>query len=280
MPLYQALILGIVQGLTEFLPVSSTAHLILVPWLFGWQDPGLAFDMALHVGTLLAVASYFRADLANVVRGALRTLRAPDLRGDPDQKLAWMLVLGTIPAAVVGLLFKRHIETTLRSPLVIAFALIGVGLWILLAEALAKRSRGLAAAGFLDALLVGCGQALAVIPGVSRSGATIAAGLAVGLTREAAARLSFLIGFPTIHAACALKLKDVLEAAPGGPAFDWTAAAAGTAAAAISGYACIAGLLAFIQRRSFAVFVVYRIALGATLIYLIRFAGFQGTQSL
>jgi len=267
MPLYQAIILGIVQGLTEFLPVSSTAHLVLVPRLMGWTDPGLAFDMALHIGTLLAVAAYFRDDLLRVARAGLRALRGPDLSGDPDQKLCAMLVIGTIPAGVLGVLLKSRIETTFRGTLVIAAALVVVALVILLAEWTGKRSRGLGAARLSDAAVVGLGQAVALIPGVSRSGATIAAGLFAGLSRETAARLSFLVGFPTILGAAAFSVKDLFQ--EGAPvALDATTVIAGAAASAVSGYLCIAALLAFLARRSLAIFIAYRVILGVVLGYL------------
>lgn len=269
MPLHHAIILGIVQGLTEFLPISSTAHLILVRRFLGWPDPGLTFDVALHVGTFLAVAVYFRAELGRVVAGGLRTFHRPAPLADPDQRLAWMLVLGTIPAGLAGVLLEEKVETVFRSTAVIGVSLVVVALAITAAERLARRSRELEGAGYADAVVVGVAQAVALVPGVSRSGATIAMGLFCGLTRDGAARLAFLLGVPAIFGACVFKVKDVLEGAGGIEPLSFLA---GIATSAIVGYASISGLLAYVRASSFAVFVIYRLALGAAVLAL-DFAG-------
>lgn len=264
MALFQAIILGLIQGVTEFLPVSSTAHLILVPWLLGWEDPGLSFDVALHMGTFVAVAVYFRRDLGRIIAGGLRTFVRPAPLADPEQRLAWMLALAVIPGGVLGVLFEKKAEHDLRSPVIVGGAMAGFALVILLAEWLSKRNRALEAAGYADAAVIGAAQALALIPGVSRSGATIAAGLFRGLTRDAAARFSFLLGVPTIGGACALKVRAIIR---GDVVFD-ASFAAGVATSAIVGYLCIGLLLAFIRRRSFGIFVVYRLLAGAAVIAL------------
>jgi undecaprenyl-diphosphatase len=264
MPLYQAIVLGIVQGLAEFLPVSSTAHLVIVPALLGWEDPGLSFDVALHFGTFVAVAVYFRRELARVIAGGLRTFVRPALRTDPDQRLAWMLVLATIPGGIAGFLFEKRVEEDFRAPALIGAAMAGFALVILWAEARSRRDRPLAAAGYLDALIIGCAQVLALVPGVSRSGSTIAAGLFRGLTRDAAARFSFLLGLTTIGGACALKVKDVVR----GRVLLDASFFAGVATSALVGYAAIGLLLGYVRTRSFAVFVVYRLLAGGIVLYL------------
>ena len=276
MSLLQAIVLGIVQGLTEFLPVSSTAHLILVPWLLGWPglEEGLAFDVALHAGTLVAVVAYFRAEIVVLARAALRLVLRPDLASDAEQRLALMIVLGTLPAVAAGLLFKDAVETTLRSPLVIAGSLVAVALLILIADARGRRERELAAGTLLDALAIGCAQAVALVPGVSRSGATIAAGLGCGLTREAAATFSFLLGLPAILGGIVVEGPKILEGS-GTAGTGLGPCAAGAAAAAIVGYLAIRGLLALVAHRSFLPFVVYRIALGLAVLYLTAVGGLR-----
>ncbi|MGH9864930.1 MAG: undecaprenyl-diphosphate phosphatase, partial [Candidatus Acidiferrales bacterium] len=209
MHLYQAIILAIIQGITEFLPVSSTAHLILFPWLAGWPDPGLAFDVALHMGTLLAVFLYFLRDWVELVAAGIG-FRYP--RGasyeyiERQRKMFWYIVAGTIPAAVVGALFQHQIEDRLRQPLFIAGALIVVGLLMWYGEYAGRLDRPMERVNFVDAMAIGVAQAFALFPGVSRSGITITAGLFRGMTREAAARFSFILSTPVIAGAAAIEL--------------------------------------------------------------------------
>jgi undecaprenyl-diphosphatase len=266
-PIYQAVILGIVQGLTEFLPVSSTAHLILVPLFLGFPDPGLAFDVALHLGTLAAVFWYFAADVGRLARAFFRSLRRRDLRGDPEQRLAWLLILGSVPAAALGLALERHIETTFRGPLVIAAALAGVAVVLFIADRLAARARRLKDLGVVDALAIGLGQALALVPGVSRSGATITAGILRGLSRDEAARFAFLLGIPIILGSALAKLAKERDAWLGGWDDALAPLVAGIAASAATGYLAIAFLLRYVRKNDFTLFVVYRIAL-AVVVYV------------
>jgi len=266
MPLYQAIVLAIVQGLTEFLPISSTAHLVLFPWLLGWKDPGLTFDVALHAGTLLAVAVYFWRywlDMLMVVTGVGQPSH-PGL--GENRRLFWFLVVATIPAGVAGLLFERAAEEQLRSPLIIGVTLISVGLFMGLGERLGKREHGLQQVGFLDALAVGVSQALAVIPGVSRSGVTMSTGLFRRMTREASARFSFLLSTPIIAGAA---LKKGLELRHSGlPAEMRLPFLVGAVVAAVVGYLVIAVLMRYLERHTFNVFVVYRVLLGVIVLAL------------
>jgi undecaprenyl-diphosphatase len=262
----QSVVLGIVQGITEFLPISSTAHLILTPLFMGWKDPGLTFDVALHVGTFLAVAAYFREDLSQMIRAGFTSLRRPNFAEDPYQRLAWLTVIGCVPAGIVGILFEKSIETTLRSPYVIASTLAGVALLLLLAEFVGKRDRDVKHLTLRDALLIGIAQACALIPGVSRSGATMTMGMFSGLSREAAARFSFLLGVPIIFASCLFKLRDLPGA--GLSSTELFAMGVGVATSALTGYFVIKFLLSFLQKRSMMVFIVYRLFVGGLVAYL------------
>ncbi len=259
--------LALVQGLTEFLPVSSSAHLILVPRLLGWPDQGLAFDVAVHLGTLIAVVGYFRCDvrtLWSALLGSMGQLSSP-AAFSPEARLAWGVVVGTLPAALVGLAFKEFIEISLRSPLVIATTTIVFGLLLWYADRRARLARDEYALGWTDFLVVGCAQAMALIPGTSRSGITITAGLLLGLTREAAARYSFLLSIPIIVLSGLGVTRDLIESpAP----VDWTALALGTVIAAVSAFACIHLFLAYINRMGMLPFVIYRLILGAVLFAL------------
>jgi len=261
--------LALVQGLTEFLPVSSSAHLILVPRLLGWEDQGLAFDVAVHLGTLIAVCTYFRADILTLASAWSRSLGSlPSVRGEAmtgEARLAWGVIVGTIPAALVGLAFKGVIETHLRSPLVIATTTILFGLLLWFADRRGRLARDEYTLGWRDFLVVGCAQALALVPGTSRSGITITAGLLLGLTREAAARYSFLLSIPIIVLSGLAVTKDlVIDPAP----VDWTTLALGTLIAAISAFLCIKLFLAYINRMGMGPFVLYRLALGALLLWV------------
>lgn len=274
MPLYQAVVLAIIQGLTEFLPVSSTAHLALFPWLLHWKDPGLTFDVALHAGTLVAVVVYFWrvwlemfAAAASGWRSSLRSggtqPDSPGREGDERRqksRMLWYLIVGTIPAGVAGLLFEHAAENQLRRPDVIGFALISVGLLMWAADRIKTHPRGLAQVSLLDPLTVGAAQALAVIPGVSRSGITMTAGLFRGMSRESSARFSFLLSTPIIAGAALKKGLDVLKG--GLPPEMRLPFLVGAVVAAAVGYLVIAVLIRFLGRHTFKIFVVYRIVLG------------------
>lgn len=271
MPLLQAIILGIVQGLTEFLPVSSSAHLIIVPWILGWDDGGLTFDVALHVGTLAAVLAFFFRDWVQIITQALGFGVGKDPGLSKNRGLLWLLILGTIPGAVAGLLFEKQAETALRSPYIIATAAIVVGLIMWLADSAGPKRKDIAHVSLLDSLGVGVAQAFAIIPGVSRSGSTIAAGLFCGLDRTTAARFSFLLSTPIIAGAAAKKFWDLMKHGGGLPHDMQLAFLAGIAASAVTGCITIAFFLNFLRRRSLSVFVWYRIIFGIMVIALAMF---------
>src|SRR5687767_14248192 len=209
MTLFQAIVLGAVQGVTEFLPISSTAHLVLTPWFFGWPDPGLSFDIALHIGTLVSLLLFFRSEWLQVAKGGFALLRAQ--RRAPNAQLALYLIIATIPALIAGALLADFADSTLRHPLVIATTLIVLALVLVVAERTGRRKTELKDMSTADALTVGCAQALALIPGVSRSGVTMTAGLFRGMTREAAARFSFFLSTPIIGAAISKEVFDGLR---------------------------------------------------------------------
>ena len=265
MTVLQAIVLGIVQGLTEFLPISSSGHLILVPWLFNWhvllEDPDLnkTFDVALHLGTFVSLVVYFWRDIGRLLAAWTRTLvrRRVD---STEGKLAWLIILSTVPAAVVGVAFEDVIVNTLGKPWMIAVLMIAFGGVMYAVDQLARHEREMAQMGWLDALLIGAAQALALSPGVSRSGVTMVTGLALRLTREAAARYSFLMSIPVVGGAAAYKALEIAgEGLPAGAAAPF---AAGIAAAAASGFAAIWFLLAYLRRHDFTPFVLYRLAVG------------------
>jgi undecaprenyl-diphosphatase len=256
----QAIVLGAVQGLTEFLPVSSTAHLVIVPYLMNWPDPGLAFDVALHIGTLLALLLVFWRDFWQLGVALWRSLVARDWAHDPHQRMVWCVIVGMIPAGVVGLLAKHWIETSLRSPYVIVVTLIGFGLLLYGADVYSRKERDEAQFTLIDAVVIGLLQCLALIPGPSRSGITITAGLLRHLRRDVAARYSFLMSTPLVAAAAALGVKDLAEMPPGGPAT--IDILLGIAVSAVVGWLGIRWLLAFLAKRTNHVFVVWRVLLG------------------
>jgi undecaprenyl-diphosphatase len=267
MPLLQVVVLALIQGITEFLPVSSTAHLALAPWLLGWTDPGLTFDIALHVGTLLAVLAYFfRAWLQIIAHGfGVRFGDDEMLRQNP--RLLWLLVIGTVPAGVIGFLFEKQAESTLRSPFVIGAMMIIIGGVMWASERVGTRQKNLGAVTFVDSLVIGTGQALAVVPGVSRSGITITAGLFRNLDRVAAARFSFLLATPVIAGAAAKKFFDMMKHG-GIPAEMHMPFALGITVSALSGFVVIAFFLRYLQRRSLYFFIYYRIVFGIIVIAL------------
>lgn len=259
----QLLLLALVQGITEFLPISSSAHLILVPVLTDWPDQGLAFDIAVHLGTLMAVVGYFRARVARLV---VAGIRAPFTRErDVDGRLAWLLVLGTIPVGLIGLSFKDVVETTLRGPLVIAAASIGFGLLLWWSDRGGGGTRDEDSLGWRDALIIGLFQAVALIPGTSRSGITMTAGLLLRLDRAAAARFSFLLSIPVIALSGLLQVFELIAA---GGHVAWGTLLTGTALSALAAWACIHLFLQYIERVGMAPFVIYRVALGVVLIVL------------
>lgn len=261
----QILVLSLVQGLTEFLPISSSAHLILSPYLFGYQDQGLAFDVAVHFGSLLAVIGYFRRDITVITAdwfgSVLRRHEATD-----NSRLGWAVIIGTIPVVIGGLLMKGLVETELRSPLVIAAATIGFGLLLWWADVRARRYRTLENLGIVDVLFIGCMQVLALIPGTSRSGITMTAGLMLGLTREAAARFSFLLAIPTILMSATLVTAELaMDAAP----VDWRSLGLGVLLSWAAAYLCIYVFLRLIERMGMLPFVLYRLGLGVVILWLI-----------
>jgi undecaprenyl-diphosphatase len=257
----QIITLALIQGLTEFLPISSSAHLILVPVLTHWQDQGLAFDVAVHVGTLAAVVLYFRQELLTMARAWLHSLLG---RGTtPDGRLAWAVLFGTIPVGLVGLLGKDWIELYLRSPLVIAATTIGFAVLLGWADAWGKQNRDEYHINWLDIVIIGVSQALALIPGTSRSGVTMTAGLALGLSRQAAARFSFLLSIPVIALAGGLLTLDLMQQPQH---VQWNVLFWGTLIAAVSAYLCIHYFLKWLERISMLPFVIYRIVLGISLL--------------
>ena len=263
MDLIQIIVLALVQGLTEFLPISSSAHLILVPVLTGWQDQGLAFDVAVHVGTLTAVVYYFRHEISSMFLAWTGSVSGKGM--SPDARLAWAVIFGSIPAALSGLLFKDVIETHLRSPLVIASTTILFGLLLWVADAWGRRQRDEYQVGWKDVLLIGIAQALALIPGTSRSGATMTAGLALGLSRKAAARFSFLLSIPVILLAGGYLTLQLIQSSD---TVDWMALILGTVLSAISAYFCIHFFLKLLDRIGMLPFVIYRILLGLFLFWM------------
>ncbi len=255
------------QGLTEFLPISSSGHLRIVPALFGWDDPGAAFTAVIQLGTMAAVVLFFWTDLLRIVVTWWRSLRDPSLRRELDTRLGWYIIFGTVPIAIFGLAFSDQIETSARDLYLIGCTLILLGLLLLVAEKVSKRDRDIKTIGVRDAMIVGFAQALALIPGVSRSGATITAGLFLGFDRVAAARFSFLLSVPAVVLSGLFEMRHVIDGtAEGGVGIAPTAVA--TLLAFITGYASIAFLLKFLTTHSTGVFVAYRVALGAVVLAL------------
>jgi undecaprenyl-diphosphatase len=261
----EAIVLGIVQGLTEFLPISSTAHLRIVPAFAGWEDPGAAFTAVTQLGTMAAVLLYFRQDLWRIARATLRAVRDPAARSSLDARLGFYILIGTIPIGVFGLLFSDQIETGARSLTLIGCTLIVLGLLLLLAEKLASHERELDSFTARDGILMGFAQAAALVPGVSRSGATLTMGLFLGFERRAAARYSFLLSVPAVVLSGVFELRHIGE----GEHASFAATAIATVAAFVVGYASIAFLLRWLGNHSTAIFVVYRVALGALVLALV-----------
>ena len=270
MSLFQVVVLAVVQGFTEFLPISSSAHLALAPWLLGWTDQGLTFDIALHFGTLAAVVIYFFRDWLQIAAQGvgLRYAADPELRKIP--KMLWLLALATIPIGIAGLALKPYVETTLRSPYVIGVMLIVVGLVIGWADRVGRRVKGVGAISMADGLLIGLAQALAIVPGTSRSGITIAAGLLRGIDREAAARFSFLLSTPAIAGATGKACFDLIQQGGVAPEM-WVPFVLGMTLSALTGCLVIKYFLWFLRRHTLHFFVAYRVIFGIMVIALALF---------
>jgi undecaprenyl-diphosphatase len=262
---FEAVVLGIVQGLTEFLPISSSAHLRIVAALSGWPDPGAAFTAVTQIGTESAVIIYFRRDIGRIVRAWTLSLFRPEWRKDPDARMGWYVIIGTLPIGVLGFTLRDTIETAFRDLRLIAMTLIVFGVVLGIADALARNAKTLDELTMRDGLLYGLAQSLALVPGVSRSGGTISAGLLLGYRREAAARYAFLLAIPAVLASGFFELLDIGDA--GAPA--WGPTILATVIAFGVGYMVIVLFLRYIATHNFGVFVAYRIALGTLVIALI-----------
>jgi undecaprenyl-diphosphatase len=261
----EAIVLGIVQGLTEFIPVSSSAHLRIVPALLGWDDPGAAFTAVLQLGSLVAVIGYFFKDLLAMARGAWKALTDRSSPPSPDARHLLYIIVGTIPVAVLGTLLKNKIEGEFRALAIVAAAQIVFGLWLGIADRTSKKTRSFDDIGMRDAIIIGCAQALALVPGASRSGVTLIAALSLGFERAAAARFSFLLSVPAVAGAGLKELKVVMHARD----VSATALAIGLAVTVVVSYASIAWLLKYLRTRTTLPFVIYRVALGLLIFALL-----------
>ncbi len=279
MTLIEAILLGIVQGLTEFLPISSSAHLRIIPALAGWEDPGAPFTAIVQIGTLFAVLFYFRKDIVVIGKGVLEGIVKRKPFGTAEAKMGWMIAAGTLPIVIFGLLFKSEIETSLRSLYWVSGALIGLAIILSLAEQKIKKRlqkgqslNSMEDIGWKEALLIGLAQSIALIPGSSRSGVTITGGLLLNLSREAAARFSFLLSLPSVFAAAMLQLYKTWDSITASSE-SATNIAVATLAAGIVGYASIAFLLNYLKEHTTTIFIIYRLLAGAAILYLV-FTGF------
>lgn len=267
MTIFQALVLGVVQGLSEFLPISSSAHLALIPWLLRWDEPGLAFDVALHAGTLVAVLWYFRVEWVRLLRAAYSIVRTRQVRSDSERRVV-LLIIATIPGGIAGLALNKYAETAFRAPSLIATAMIVLGVVLWLVDRYASQTRSLGAMRWQDALLMGIAQIFALIPGVSRSGSTITMGRADRLDRESAAVFSFLMSMPIIGAAAMLEVPHALRMY--GLSLPLVV---GVVASAVSGWLAISVLLRFVTRHSYGVFAVYRVVVGVAVLGVVYLRG-------
>lgn len=272
MTLIESIVLGIVQGLTEFLPISSSAHLLMVPWLMGWEQPPFVFDTSLHIGTLIALLIYFREDIFKLTVSFFRVLKTRKI-SDLEEKLSIYILIGSIPAGLVGVLFEKVIEQKFHSPYIIASTLIFLGILLWIIDIFGKKNRNLNDLTFKDALFIGCAQALALIPGTSRSGITMTTALLSSFDRETAARFSFLLSIPITAAAALYKLKDLKEIYSIPHIMDNFIA--GVLISGLVGFLCIKYLLKFLRTNSFAVFAIYRIIIGIFLFFVAE--GFMKT---
>ncbi len=255
----QAVVLGLIQGLTEFLPISSSAHLRIFPEWFGWGDPGAAFTAVIQIGTELAVLLYFRKDIWRIASTWLRSLYRPEYRGHLDARMGWYVIIGSLPIVVLGVLLKDVIERDFRNLWVIGTMLIVMGIVLGIADRTARQDRTMKQVGMKHAVLLGIAQALALIPGVSRSGATISMGLFLGLEREAATRFAFLLAIPAVVGAGIFELGEIPN---GSNEYGWGPTIVATVVSFVVGYAAIAWLLRYVSTHSYTPFVIYRIALG------------------
>ena len=266
-----AIILGIIQGLTEFLPISSSAHLILVPWFFGWQPNGLTFDVSVHLGTTLAVLAFFWRDWIRLVKEVWNGLKERNLFGNQDRRLAWFLIVGTLPAVVVWLFWGGIIETRLRSPIITVLTLAGFGALLLYADRRSRRNREIGMYTWADSLWIGLSQAMALVPGVSRSGITISVAMLRNSKRISAARFSFLLSTPIILGATILKawelVKDLGQPMENTVPIQWIVLSAGVVSAAGTGFFCIRFFLRYLQTKSFLPFVIYRFLLAFVVLF-------------
>lgn len=269
----QAIILGISQGLTEFLPISSTAHTLIVSKLLGWPDPGAAFTAVSQVGTEMAVVIYFRKDIARILRTWTKSVWTKSLRSHSDAKMGWYVIVGSIPIGVAGLVFRDAIETTARNLWLVACALIFMGIILGVADRYASHTKDESDLTWRNAVFFGLGQALALIPGVSRSGATITAGLIQGFKRDVVARYSFLLAIPAVFASAALESGKIAN----DDFVNWPATLVATGIAFVVGYAVISALMKYLQTQTFMPFVIYRIALGSLLIGLLATGAISAT---
>jgi len=260
-----AIVLGISQGLTEFLPISSTAHTLIISKLLGWPDPGAAFTAVTQIGTELAVVIYFRKDILRILKAWIISFVKPEMRANADAKMGWYVIVGTIPIGIAGLLFKSSIETTARNLWLVAGALIVMGILLGVADKYARHNKVESDLTAKDAVMFGIGQALALIPGVSRSGATITTGLAMGFKRDMVARYSFLLAIPAVFASAALTAGDISS----DKFVNWPATIVATVVAFVVGYFVIASLMKYLQTRTFMPFVIYRVVLGSILVILL-----------
>jgi undecaprenyl-diphosphatase len=270
MTIFQAIILGAVQGVTEFLPVSSTAHLILLPWALGWPDPGMSFDVALHLGTLIALLIYFREDWLALVGSAVGAIQGRTQ--SPDRRMVALIIAATIPGAIAGLLFEHKIEEAMRAPQVIALMLIGMALVLAAAEFIGHRKKSLDEISWTDAMVVGVAQAFAIVPGVSRSGVTITAGLFRSFKRDTAAKFSFYLSTPLIAGAVGNTVRHMIKEHIG--LEQLTPFIVGVVVSGIVGYLSIAFMLRYLQTHTTFLFVYYRIALGIVVLLAFWF-GFR-----
>ncbi|HWP35638.1 MAG TPA: undecaprenyl-diphosphate phosphatase [Thermodesulfobacteriota bacterium] len=268
MTIPQAVAYGVVQGLGEFLPISSSAHLFLLPWFLGWPDPGLPFTVALHAGTLVALLAHFWREFARLLRALAAAVAERKVGADPDRRLAVALAVASVPGGVAGYLLNDHAETLFRTPGLVAVALVATGVLLYLVDRLVPGDRPLERLTLTDALAIGAAQALAIVPGVSRSGATIAAARALGATREAAARFSFLLSAPIVLGATLLEAPQL--AADGGLSFPLAVA---VASSALVGYGAIRYLLAYVRAHDYSLFVYYRVALGLAVLGVLAARG-------
>lgn len=262
----QAVFLGVLQGLTEFLPISSSAHLRIFPELFGWGDPGAAFTAVIQIGTELAVLIYFRKDIGRIVKAWTLSLFKPEYRGELDARMGWYIIVGSLPIVILGVLLKDIIEKDFRNLWIVGTMLIVLGLILGLADRIGKSDRQIKQMSLRDAGLLGGAQALALIPGVSRSGATISMGRFLGYEREAATRFAFLLAIPAVVGAGLFELKEIPH---GANSYGWGPTITATIVSFVVGYAAIAWLLRYVSKNSYTPFVIYRVLLGAAVLTLL-----------